>query len=275
MKQRASIVGRPLCTSGLMVLVGAAALAGCAGNSSGGASGPTATGAAASSAMAPNPVDISGFWVRTDQVGAGSHGAMTAGIKPAELTAEYAALAKRDAEARAEADRKQVKGENGVYKVAVHCDGPSVTFMMQHSGAIDIVQSRDVTLIVPEHPGTQTIYMDGRKHPDPMDYPPSGEGHSVGRWEGSEFVVSTVGMRAGGGIPGGGRLTSETELTERFILKDPDHMVVRFTWTDPKIYLQPHSYEFTYQRQPADSYAFESWCDVTDPLQGQSIVIRK
>jgi hypothetical protein len=33
------------------------------------------------------------------------------------------------------------------------------------------------------------------------------------------------------------------------------------------------SYEFTYQKQPTDSYALESWRDVTDPLQGQSIVI--
>ena len=258
--------------NGSWVLVGALALAGCAGGD--GAKGAGGSGGAAAATAAPKPVDLSGFWVRTDERGSGSHGAMTANIQPAQLTPEYAALVKKDEEARAAADKKQLKGENGVYKVAVHCDGPSIPFMMQHSGAIDIVQTRDVTLIVPEHPGTQTIYTDGRRHPDPKDYPTSGEGHSIGHWEGSDFVVNTVGMHAGG-VVAGGRLTPETELTERFMLRDPQHMAVRFTWTDPKIYVQPHSYEFTYERQPADSYAFESWCDVTDPLQGQSIVIPK
>jgi hypothetical protein len=62
-------------------------------------------------------------------------------------------------------------------------------------------------------------------------------------------------------------------LVERFILRDAQHLIVRFTWNDPAIYVKPHSYVFTYEKQPADSYAYESWCDVTDPLQGQSIVV--
>ena len=75
------------------------------------------------------------------------------------------------------------------------------------------------------------------------------------------------------GIPAGGRKGPATELVERFSLRDPQHLIVRFTWNDPAIYRSPHSYVFTYEKQPADSYAFESWCDVTDPLQGQSIVV--
>jgi hypothetical protein len=64
-----------------------------------------------------------------------------------------------------------------------------------------------------------------------------------------------------------------TELTERFTLRDAEHLLVTYTWSDPALYVQPHSYQLTYAKQPADSYAFESWCDVSDPLQAQSVVI--
>jgi hypothetical protein len=47
---------------------------------------------------------------------------------------------------------------------------------------------------------------------------------------------------------------------------------VTFTWDDPKIYRKPQTYEYIYYKDPPSTYAFEEWCDSSDPLQRQSIV---
>jgi hypothetical protein len=221
---------------------------------------PTApTPAAGSSAAKAAQSDLSGFWVRTDEAGSGNWGAMLAAIAPAELLPAVSAAVAADAAAM-QAEQKVLEANaSGVYRVPVRCAAPSLVFMMQHSGAFDIVQNDAAILIIPEDPGTQHIYMDRRPHPAMTDWVPDGVGHSVGHWEAGVLVVSTVGMESGGGIPGGGR--------------NARHMMVSFSWNDPMLYTRPHTYAFTYEKQPADSYAFESWCDVTDPLQGQSIVV--
>jgi len=253
----------------LAVLAGCA-LAGCAQQGGTG----TAASAPDDPKLLAQRAQLGGEWVRTDEVGSGDFGSMLARLTPAELQpAAQALLAERKAQ-QAERDKAQLKAEGGVYKVAAKCDKPGIVFMMQHSGAIDIVLQKDEILVVPEHPGAQTIYMDGRPHPSLEHFTPVGAGHSVGHWEGATLVVSTVGMRGeGSSVPGGGIYSAETELVERFELLGPDRLHVTFTWTDPKIYVKPHSYTLTYAKQPADSYAFESWCDVSDPLQGQSVVV--
>jgi len=146
-------------------------------------------------------------------------------------------------------------------------------FMMGHSAALDIVQTSDEILIIPEMPGVRHIYMDGRPHPALDALESSTVGHSIGRWEGDTLVVDTIGLVAGGGVPGGGRRTPETHLLERYrLLEGGQRMSVTFTWQDPKIYVKPHTYEYIYYKDPAETYAFEEWCDSNDPLQRQSIV---
>jgi len=146
-------------------------------------------------------------------------------------------------------------------------------FMMGHSAALDIVQTSDEILIIPEMPGVRHIYIDGRPHPALDALEPSTVGHSIGRWEGDTLVVDTIGLVAGGGVPGGGRRTPETHLLERYrLLEGGQRMSVTFTWQDPKIYVKPHTYEYIYYKDPAETYAFEEWCDSNDPLQRQSIV---
>ena len=67
--------------------------------------------------------------------------------------------------------------------------GGGMPFMMGHSAALDIVQTSDEILIIPEMPGTRHVYMDGRPHP-PLDaWEPSTAGHSIGHWEGETLVI--------------------------------------------------------------------------------------
>lgn len=67
----------------------------------------------------------------------------------------------------------------------------------------------------------QTIYMDGRRHPETHDLQPSYYGHSVGHWEGDSLVIDTVGF-------------SERVWMNRDALPSTDklHLVERLTRTD-------------------------------------------
>jgi hypothetical protein len=115
------------------------------------------------------------------------------------------------------------------------------------------------------------IYTDGRPHPSP--WTPTGAGHSVGHWEGRVLVVDTVGLTPGA-VPGGGLRTAATHLTERFdVAPDGKTMTLTYTWEDPALYEQAHTYHYLFDRSPGNPpYAMEEWCDASDPIEKQSIV---
>lgn len=236
---------------------------------------PVLTATHAVHAASPS-TDLSGFWERRDTQGGGSFGGMLAGLPKAVLVPGFVPPRAPSTQIDPLASGKP-NPEGVPYIVTTgNCStsaSVSIPFMMTHSTPIDIVQGTDEILIVPEMPGVQRIFMDGRAHPTTVQAAPTGLGHSVGRWEGDALVVHTVGMTAGGGIPGGGFRTPETELTQRWRLKEGgSQLEVEFTWVDPKIYAKPHTFSLTYFRMPASTYALEEWCDSGDPLQRQSIV---
>jgi len=223
-------------------------------------------------ACAQSRPDLTGFWERRDVSGSGSFGGIDARIPKAVLVpGVQAAPAEAPPNATPVGEAPHKAGEP--YVVTTGRCGGGMPFMMGHSAAIDIVQTAEEILIIPEMPGTRRIYMDARSHPPLAALEPSNVGHSIGRWEGETLVVDTVGLAAGGGIPGGGRRSPETHLIERFRLVDGGkRMSVTSTWQDPKIYVKPHTYEYIYYKDPPDTYALEEWCDSSDPLQRQSIV---
>jgi hypothetical protein len=221
------------------------------------------------------PPDLSGFWERRDTTGAGSFGAMLEALPRAVLVPGF--VAPRTPNSQLPPRSTDKPNPVGVPYVVTtgSCQtsaGVALMFAMTHSSPVDIVQADDEILILPETPGAQRIFMDGRAHPVAAKRSPSGFGHSVGRWEGDTLVVHTVGMTAGGGIPGGGFRTPDTELSQRFRLTDGGQMLtIEYTWTDPKIYQKPHTFELNYHRMPVETYALEEWCDSGDPAQSQSI----
>jgi hypothetical protein len=140
------------------------------------------------------------------------------------------------------------------------------------SGAIHFVISKGEIILAPERGGIRHIYLDGRKHPDVSRWTPTGSGHSVGHAENGELVVDTMGISPGGVTAGGWR-TPETHLIEHFVVSpDGEHLTIKYRWEDPKIYQKPHEYQYQLDRLPAGSYAFEEWCDASDPIEQQSVV---
>jgi hypothetical protein len=217
--------------------------------------------------------DLTGFWERHDDVGAGSFSGLDEKIPRAALIDPQSMPSPGGgAQLPPEEGKPHKVGEPYIVTTG-RCGGGGMPFMMGHSAALDILQSKDEVLIIPEFPSTRHVYMDGRSHPAAGALEPSNTGHSIGHWEGGTLVIDTIGMMAGGGIPGGGRKTPETRLLERYKLLDGgQRLSVTFVWDDPKIYRRPQTYEYIYYKDPPSTYALEEWCDSSDPLQRQSIV---
>jgi hypothetical protein len=227
--------------------------------------------------QAPAP-DLEGGWTRIDTDGSGSFGGLAARFARAVLTPAAQAAAGEQARRAApprfdfarDSSTPKPPGE-GYVVTDGNCNLPGG--VEPNSAAFHIVQGRDQVLIVRENPGLpRTIYMDGRAHPDLSRLAPNAVGHSTGRYEGGALLVSTVGL-ATGNVTAGGWRTPETRLTERYRLSaDGQRLMITYTWTDPKVYVKPHTYEIEAERTPPGGWAYEWWCDSSDPGQRLSIV---
>ena len=61
-------------------------------------------------------------------------------------------------------------------------------------------------------------------------------------------------------------------MTERYrVSPDGTRLTITYTWQDPKIYQKPHTYSIPMDRIPPGGYAFEWWCDSSDPAQKASV----
>lgn len=218
--------------------------------------------------------DLEGGWVRLDVAGSGTFSGLGAGFERAVLTSEGQVQAKAApvAPPRFDFASGTPKGTGEAYIVTDGaCTQPGG--VEPNSAAWHLVQSADEVLIVRENPDPgRHIFMDGRRHPDLSRWTPSANGHSTGRYDNGELVVDTIGLTAGA-VTAGGRRTPETRLTERFRLSpDAARLTITYTWEDSRLYQRPHTYFLEFERLPRDAYAFESWCDSSDPKQRQSIV---
>jgi hypothetical protein len=217
--------------------------------------------------------DLEGGWVRIDPEGSGSFGGLTSTFPRAALTPAAAALQVGRDPDDVEPD-SQPHGPGEPYIVSQgRCGGAGGAGGIEpNSAALFIVQTESEVLVTREGPGGRHIYMDRRAHPDLTRWTPTPLGHSVGRYEGGDLVIDTMGLTPGG-VTAGGRRSPDTQLVERFhISPDGKRLRITYTWTDPKLYQKPHTYSLEFDRLPPDSYAFEGWCDSSDPLQRQSIV---
>jgi hypothetical protein len=223
---------------------------------------------------------LEGDWVRTDLSGSGSFGGLSDKFQQASLTPAGATMfANGQQGPRGIAyTETRTHGVGDPYIVVDRPCGAGGPFgggglgINPDSNAIHIVLQKDEIIIAPERGGFRRVYMDGRSHPDLSRWTPTGSGHGVGHYENGVLVVDTVGLTPGQ-VPAHGWRTPETHLAERFeVSPDAKHLTIKYTWTDPQIYVKPHSYEYTFDRLPPGSYAFEDWCDASGPVERQSIV---
>lgn len=249
---------------------------------SGGKQSVTPAAGADSDMSAAGDHRFEGDWVRTDTNNSGTFGGLNDHITRASLTAEGAAeLARHPPRTgppgliELDLSKPHKAGEPYVVVDKPCQGGPNSEGALginPDSGAIHIIESKQQFVIALERGGARIIHLDGRTHPDASHWTPTAAGHSVGHYEKGEFVVDVVGLNAAR-VPGEGWRTPETHLTQRFSVSDDgQHMTIAYTYTDPKIYAKPHSFNYTFDRLPPVSYALEEWCDASDPAERQSIV---
>jgi hypothetical protein len=185
--------------------------------------------APAGQSQAFDPHDISGYWELSPY---------DRGVPPADLT--EAARAKM-ADAR---DQDLISKR--------YCRPLGVPAMMDPGRPLSITQGRYEVLITAPVNTTHRHLLFRGHHTDPEIYDPSSAGESIAHWEGETLVVDTNGFHDKYGwmlIPGGGYRTAESHLVERYkLLKNGQVLSVTFTWTDPKVFATPHTYEFWYHR---------------------------
>src|SRR5579871_553442 len=193
--------------------------------------GATATAAQDAPAPAPAPASrpgtgLTGFWaLRFD-----SRNVPPAVLLPSVTAAQIAA--------RRLADEHVIRW----------CQPVGTPYQMQSSAPIDIVQGKSQITITSESISAgRHIYLDRSSPPDAESLDPFANGFSIGHWEGQTLLVHTTAFSDRGytALPGGGFRTATSELTERYRLVEDGHeLEVTFTWTDPKVFQQPHTYAF-------------------------------
>lgn len=101
-----------------------------------------------------------------------------------------------------------------------------------------IIQTPELTVILYEGIlGYRQIFTDDREHPDNSD--PTWLGHSIGRWEGDEFVVDTIGFNDRGWTGLSHPRSEQFRTIERYRRDDYGNMELEFTIIDPEIYEAP------------------------------------
>ena len=222
--------------------------------------------------------DLEGGWVRMDVDGSGSFNGLAAKFPRAVLTpaaqAASAEQAKRAAQPRFDFARDPSKPRAaGEGYVVTDGDCTLPGGVEPNSAAFHVVQSRDQVLIVRENPGLpRTIYMDGRAHLHLSRMDADGRGtFGTGdtrpeRWSSRRSVSPrATSPRADGGRPR--RSDRALPRVGRWPASH-DHLHL----AGPEGVLKPHTYEIVAERTPPGSWAFESWCDSSDPNQRLSIV---
>lgn len=181
----------------------------------------------------------------------------------------------REYQQRREADKKA--GRDFV----VTCKPNGMPALMAGPYANEVLQNPKQLNWFQEFPGeTRRVYLDGRPHPDPDEYPATLTGHSTGKWEADTLVVETVNVRTDTLLFGQGRSinglghSEKMRIVERIRLVDADHLRITGTVEDSDALVKPWRYTLTYQRQPGE--IVEYLCDDNnreslDPGTGQEI----
>jgi hypothetical protein len=164
----------------------------------------------------------------------------------------------------------------------VTCKPNGMPALMAGPYANEVLQNAKQLNWFQEFPGeTRRIYLDGRPHPNPDEYPATLTGHSTGKWEANTLVVETVNIRTDTLLFGQGRSTSglghgeKTRIVERMRLLDPDHLQVKGTVEDSDALVKPWQYTLTYHRHRGEEIV-EYLCDDNnreslDPKTGEEI----
>ncbi len=132
------------------------------------------------------------------------------------------------------------------------CDPLGVPRVLLTNTPVKIVQTPAESVFLYErNHDFREVYTDGREHPKDLDS--SWWGHSIGRWDGTTFVVDTVGFNDKTWVDWSGLLHTEAlHVIERYQRLDHDTMRLDITVDDPKAYTQSFTAKRMFKLKPWD-----------------------
>lgn len=205
----------------------------------------------APAAQAPAPTrDLTGVWMMRNPPGSNRGYTNFTFTDP---KAEPPALT-----AWGEAKFKEAKDSNGGnYRldetndpVLTKCYPPGVPRVYFHPYPFEVVHTAKVTLLIYEYDHMlRRVYTDGRTLPEEPD--PLWMGTSVGRWDGTDFVVETIGFNDKTWLDRLGHAHSDKlKVTERFRRVGRDRLELDITMEDPVALARPWKTTFFYELRP-------------------------
>lgn len=162
--------------------------------------------------------------------------------------------------------------EHGIEHSDANCLPRRQPWMLLQSAPISILHDGDkMILLYEKRSSPMHVYLDGREHPDMATWKPNVNGHAIGRWEGRDLIVDSVGFAD---VPGHGPVAtlpflSTTRITQRFSLSPNGRVLkARFTIEDPEQLEKPYVYDFSWRKLPyATNFALAETCDARDPAR--------
>jgi hypothetical protein len=120
---------------------------------------------------------------------------------------------------------------------------------MQSTNPWMLVQTSNFIAMLMEHIDYRMIYLDGRGHPEDIADYPEWEGHSIGKWEGDELVIDTIGTREESWLDTAGfEHSAKLHLTERLKKTTQDTLQWTVTIDDPVYFTKPFTFQHTIKR---------------------------
>ena len=132
--------------------------------------------------------------------------------------------------------------------------GPPMIPVGAYNSNYVIVQTAGHVMIMSEMVHDVRIIRLGDPNPLPKQVRPY-FGNSWGRWEGDTLVVETTNISPSQ-LVGGGPLSEDATVTERFTLIDEETIVYEFTVNDPTTFVEPWGGEIPIRRLHAQVYEY-------------------
>jgi len=123
---------------------------------------------------------------------------------------------------------------------------------------------RKLWLIYQYNHEVRQIFIDGRKHPEDIEYEPFSRwwnGHSIGSWDGDTFVVDTTNLRNETWLDNTGHEHGKLHVVERFRRIDADTLEIERTLTDPVALAKPWTTRATLELAPDHTLQENVICD--------------
>jgi hypothetical protein len=144
--------------------------------------------------------------------------------------------------------------------------------MMMAMFPMEVLQTpRQTTIIQEAYNQVRRIYLNDTL-PAVEDAEPGFWGHSVGKWEGNDFVVETIGIKDNVRFRNAPH-SAAMRIHERMRVIDANHFEDDVTVEDPEFLTGPWKWKWVYQRRPnykMYEYVCEDNREYADPKTGKA-----